>query len=239
MTVLALWLALIVVDADKISVHQGNSSTTPIVQTLPRNQPVVVTLRVTQGDDEWCQIQLPGAAAPLGYVLCRHLRSTSPPSKPRHYQAVTEAPAPSPAGTPQHQPPAHSLSPESWMDALNLNSSQRAQTATLMRTSGLTACRQTLAAQFLKLGITDITSYMDWLSGTREPQRTIQAAQLGAIFEPCMQKYLDFWRQFERLLTPQQITRAGNEFLFLRYTLQSAPEMLVFGDVTRHIRRPH
>jgi len=82
-------------------------------------------------------------------------------------------------------------------------------------------------------------SFVDWMARTKEPARTLQAGRVGAVLDPCIRKCQSFWRGFSDLLNPEQKKRAQSDpwFLFLWSSPESQPEMIVFGDVTRHMRR--
>jgi hypothetical protein len=52
-------------------------------------------------------------------------------------------------------------------------------------------------------------------------------------------RYRAYWSEFDGLLTAEQRKVAWENpwYLLLRSTLKSEPEVVIFSDVTRHMRR--
>lgn len=212
--------SLATVNADVVAVYAGMSKASPVVTSFRRGHQVAVDFSVAGAGEMWCSVSEVGQAAPAGYVPCTHL-VPAPPAP----AAPAERPAPSPpvaSQPPERERGAGSRDyldwlsknrPEDW-DALQIgmnkynaafwavrlqfSPAQVEAVRGLAERTGVTGCRQWLAAFYRRFGL-DSPSGPDAAENFTQAMRELRHAARGMRCQ-----VVEFWTQFPRVMTPAQ-----------------------------------
>jgi hypothetical protein len=227
------------VTAAEAEVFETPSAASQVLRTLTKGEVVVVDFRVDGEQGKWCALRSPAAGQRGGYVPCSRLEDPGVESAFANYRPSVPEPsvkrASAPAVRRTEPPPA----PEAWSSALGMAGNQRQRAVSLLQTTGVAGCRNTVSQQLRSIGVWDTQSLTAWMKRPNDNIKSIQAAQVGEALAPCVPRYRAFWSEFDGLLTAEQRKVAWENpwYLLLRSTLKSEPEVVIFSDVTRHMRR--
>lgn len=228
--------------AEELPVHASPSASSRVIRTLQPNRGAIVEIRVEAKDGTWCGLRPESRGESGGWVLCSRLTESSAPGAKqpswRLIQAEPEEPLVAPAPASPDKPDVGlpiPPSPEEWMSALNFSAQQSAQIHNLLESSGVGACRRSLAAQLQRMGIVDADSLLRRMPRTL-PELATSGAAVDALLGQCAPRYQAFWKAFDGLMTSEQEIQARRDPRFL-LSRSVEPELMIFGDVFRFMWR--